>query len=106
MTSKKILAVLAHPDDETLGFGGTLARYADLGVETYLVCATRGQRGTLRFYRQVNLALLEALRACDFAGRVAVRAHDTRDADALANAGADLLLMPFRDGAKEAVALS
>jgi LmbE family N-acetylglucosaminyl deacetylase len=45
MTSKTILAVLAHPDDETLGFGGTLARYADLGIETYLLCATRGQRG-------------------------------------------------------------
>lgn len=45
MTQKKILAVLAHPDDETLGFGGTLARYADMGLETHLICATRGQRG-------------------------------------------------------------
>ena len=45
MTHKKILAVLAHPDDETLGFGGTLARYADLDFETHLICATRGQRG-------------------------------------------------------------
>ncbi len=45
MTKKKILAVLAHPDDETLGFGGTLAHYADRGVETHLICATRGQRG-------------------------------------------------------------
>jgi LmbE family N-acetylglucosaminyl deacetylase len=45
MTGKTILAVLAHPDDETLGFGGTLARYADLGADTHLVCATRGQRG-------------------------------------------------------------
>ena len=45
MTQNKILAVLAHPDDETLGFGGTLARYADLGLETHLICATRGQRG-------------------------------------------------------------
>jgi LmbE family N-acetylglucosaminyl deacetylase len=24
--------VLAHPDDESLGFGGVLARYADEGV--------------------------------------------------------------------------
>ncbi|HRV92596.1 MAG TPA: PIG-L family deacetylase [Anaerolineae bacterium] len=45
MTHQKILAVLAHPDDETLGFGGTLARYAEMGIETHLVCATRGQRG-------------------------------------------------------------
>jgi LmbE family N-acetylglucosaminyl deacetylase len=41
----KLLAVLAHPDDESLGFGGALARYAAEGVETYLVTATRGERG-------------------------------------------------------------
>jgi LmbE family N-acetylglucosaminyl deacetylase len=41
----KLLAVLAHPDDESLGFGGTLARYAAEGIETYLVTATRGEAG-------------------------------------------------------------
>ncbi len=41
----KLLAVLAHPDDESLGFGGTLAKYSAEGVETYLVTATRGERG-------------------------------------------------------------
>jgi LmbE family N-acetylglucosaminyl deacetylase len=41
----KLLAVFPHPDDETLGMGSTLARYAAEGVETYLVCATRGERG-------------------------------------------------------------
>ena len=41
----KLMAVLAHPDDESLGIGGTLAKYADEGVETYLVTATRGERG-------------------------------------------------------------
>jgi LmbE family N-acetylglucosaminyl deacetylase len=41
----RLLAVLAHPDDESLGFGGTLAKYAAEGVETYLVTATRGERG-------------------------------------------------------------
>jgi LmbE family N-acetylglucosaminyl deacetylase len=41
----KLLAVFPHPDDETLGFGSTFARYAAEGVETYLVCATRGERG-------------------------------------------------------------
>lgn len=40
-----LLAVLAHPDDESLGNGGTLAKYAAEGVETYLVTATRGERG-------------------------------------------------------------
>src|SRR5262249_46075883 len=41
----KLLAVLAHPDDESLGFGGTFAKYAAEGIETYLVTATRGERG-------------------------------------------------------------
>ena len=40
-----ILAVLAHPDDESFGLGGTLALYARKGYETYLVCATRGEAG-------------------------------------------------------------
>lgn len=40
-----LLAVLAHPDDETFGTGGTLALYARGGVEVHLVCATRGEVG-------------------------------------------------------------
>jgi LmbE family N-acetylglucosaminyl deacetylase len=41
----KLMAVLAHPDDESLGNGGIFAKYAAEGVETYLVTATRGERG-------------------------------------------------------------
>ncbi len=41
----RLLAVLAHPDDETFGMGGTLALYAHRGVEVYLACATRGEVG-------------------------------------------------------------
>ena len=41
----RMMVVAAHPDDETLGFGGVLARYADQGVQTFLVTATRGERG-------------------------------------------------------------
>src|SRR5262245_36131835 len=41
----KLMVVAAHPDDETLGFGGVLARYASEGVQTFLVTATRGERG-------------------------------------------------------------
>ena len=42
-----LLAVLAHPDDETFGMGGTLALYAKKGVEVHLVCATRGEVGSV-----------------------------------------------------------
>ena len=45
--TRTILAVLAHPDDETFGLGGTLALYALKGYDTYLVCATRGEAGTV-----------------------------------------------------------
>ena len=41
----RLLAVLAHPDDESLGLGGVLAHYAAEGVGTYVLTATRGQRG-------------------------------------------------------------
>ncbi len=41
----KLMCVLAHPDDESLGMGGALAKYANEGVNTYLVTATRGERG-------------------------------------------------------------
>jgi LmbE family N-acetylglucosaminyl deacetylase len=42
-----LLAVLAHPDDESFGIGGTLALYARRGVSVHLVCATRGEVGTV-----------------------------------------------------------
>jgi len=37
----RLMAVMAHPDDESLGIGGTLATYAAHGVETYLVTLAR-----------------------------------------------------------------
>ncbi|MGE5378706.1 MAG: PIG-L deacetylase family protein [Bacteroidota bacterium] len=41
----KLLVIFAHPDDESMGMGATLAKYAAQGVETYYVCASRGERG-------------------------------------------------------------
>ena len=45
MKELRLMCVLAHPDDESLGTGGTLGKYAAEGVQTYLVTATRGERG-------------------------------------------------------------
>lgn len=41
----RLMCVMAHPDDESLGVGATLARYKAEGVEIHLVTATRGERG-------------------------------------------------------------
>lgn len=46
-TDKRILAVFAHPDDETTTSGGTLARYAAEGAKVFAATATRGEQGGL-----------------------------------------------------------
>jgi LmbE family N-acetylglucosaminyl deacetylase len=48
MQTPRLMAVLAHPDDESLGMGGTLAKYAAEGAEVFLLTATRGDRGRYR----------------------------------------------------------
>ena len=46
MSSPTLLAVFAHPDDESLACGGTLARLSDRGARVVLLCASRGERGS------------------------------------------------------------
>lgn len=41
-----LMAVFAHPDDESFATGGTLARYVDAGAEVHVWCATSGDAGT------------------------------------------------------------
>jgi len=47
MSTFTLMAVLAHPDDEALGLGGTLSRYAAEGCDVYVVTATRGEAGQI-----------------------------------------------------------
>lgn len=42
-----LLGVFAHPDDESFGPGGTLARYAAEGVDVHIVIATDGVAGSM-----------------------------------------------------------
>jgi LmbE family N-acetylglucosaminyl deacetylase len=45
LAGRTVLAIFAHPDDESLACGGTLARLGDAGARVILLCATRGERG-------------------------------------------------------------
>ena len=45
LAGRSVLAVFAHPDDESLACGGTLARLADAGLRVTVMSATHGERG-------------------------------------------------------------
>jgi LmbE family N-acetylglucosaminyl deacetylase len=62
MSTKTLLAVLAHPDDESFGVGGTLAYYASQGVDVHLVCATRGEVGEVEPGKLKGFASVAELR--------------------------------------------
>ncbi len=74
----RLMAVLAHPDDESLGVGGTLATYAALGVETHVVTATRGERGRY-FTNEDRPSDTEVGRVREAELRAAARELDVRD---------------------------
>jgi N-acetylglucosamine malate deacetylase 2 len=44
---RTVLAVFAHPDDESLACGGTLARLVDAGARVVLMCGSRGESGSI-----------------------------------------------------------
>ncbi len=44
----KLLCTTAHPDDEAWAFGGTLLKYQEQGIETHVICLTRGAAATNR----------------------------------------------------------
>lgn len=68
MSQKKtLLAVFAHPDDETFATGGTLALYAQRGVDVYLLCATRGEAGEVEQKYLESFASIAELRQAELA---------------------------------------
>ncbi|HEX5495107.1 MAG TPA: N-acetyl-1-D-myo-inositol-2-amino-2-deoxy-alpha-D-glucopyranoside deacetylase [Mycobacteriales bacterium] len=58
--ARRLLLVHAHPDDETIGNGATMARYAAEGVGVTLVTCTLGEEGEIRVPELALLAVDEA----------------------------------------------
>ena len=58
----RLLAIFAHPDDETLCAGGTLAKYASAGSEVRVVSLTKGGAGQIRDASAATRATLTAVR--------------------------------------------
>jgi LmbE family N-acetylglucosaminyl deacetylase len=78
----KLMAILAHPDDESLGTGGILAKYAAEGIETSLVTATRGERGWFGDEREYpGLEVLGQMREAEL--RAAAKVLSIRSVDFL-----------------------
>lgn len=84
--SRKLLAVFAHPDDETFICGATLAKYASEGVGITLVSATRGEMGRrMGNPHYINRETIPAIReielrhACDSLGIQHLIFFDIRD---------------------------
>jgi LmbE family N-acetylglucosaminyl deacetylase len=85
---QRLLAVCAHPDDESFGLGAVLAAFTAAGTRTAVLCFTQGEASTLG-----KAADLGALRAGEL----------TAAADVLGVARVDLLSYP--DGGLTAVSL-
>jgi LmbE family N-acetylglucosaminyl deacetylase len=58
----RLLGLFAHPDDETVCAGGTLAKYADEGAEVHVVSLTKGGAGQIRDARVATRATLTTVR--------------------------------------------
>ena len=94
------MAVFAHPDDESFGPGGTLAKYAAEGAEVWLVCGTDGNAGTVEASLLAGYASAGQLRAAELccaaqtlglAGVDWLGYHDSGMAGAAENAHPDSL---------------
>lgn len=65
---RSVLAVCAHPDDESFGLGAVLSTFAELGVQTRALCFTHGEASTLG----ASNIELTVVRAAELAAAAAV----------------------------------
>jgi LmbE family N-acetylglucosaminyl deacetylase len=81
-----VLVVFAHPDDESLTCGGTIARLAAAGAKVVLLCASRGERGSISDPSLVPDGDLAA-----------VRSRELHDAAAILGIS-EVIVLDHRDG--------
>ena len=69
---QKILVVVAHPDDEILGMGGTIAKLSVQGKDVHVLIVTDGSsaqyRGSENLQKIIDEKKLETKNACDRVG--------------------------------------
>jgi len=62
---RTLIFVGAHPDDESICVGATLAHYAAAGVKVYYICATRGEVGQANPEKMKGYSTLGDLRSAE-----------------------------------------
>ena len=62
---KKMLVILAHPDDESFGIGGSIAKYAAEDVDVHIAIATDGAAGSVAEGHEAAREELAAVRAVE-----------------------------------------
>ncbi len=72
LAGRTVLAVFAHPDDESLACGGTLARAIDAGARVVMLCGSRGERGSVSDPALVAGADLGSVRVAELREAAAV----------------------------------
>lgn len=80
---KVLLAILAHPDDESFIAGGLFLKAKEYGLRTCLLCLTKGGQG-LNAYKSGNLQTIrseELEKACKIIGIDEIRLRNYPDAE-------------------------
>ena len=87
LVGRTVLGIFAHPDDESLACGGTLARLADAGARVVVMCASRGEAGST----------CDPSLVADGDSLGSVRARELRDAAAILGV-AEVIVLDHPDG--------
>lgn len=76
---EKILVICAHPDDETLGLGGTLALHAQNGSKVFVLIFADGQFGRDNTKKGIMIRQEQAKKACSILGIRTVKFLNYKD---------------------------